>query len=147
MSRMKALVATLATVSLVAAASTLSATPVSAPARSFDLLDDGVFGCRITINAKNDGNSGVTIKLGESRSRNRGSPIWNRWQNESNWVINPTGNVQSNEVDLSLPCSAGDRKYEFEMSKSGSTKVIEFPNHDDFTGATTIGLGNVARHF
>ncbi|MEQ1690396.1 MAG: hypothetical protein ABMA00_03875 [Gemmatimonas sp.] len=147
MFRMKALVATLATVALVAASSTLSAAPVRASAPSFDLLADGVFGCRLTISAKNESNGPVTIKLGESRSKNRGSPIWNRWNRESNWVINPTGNVQSNVVDLDLPCSAGDRRYEFEMSKAGTTKVIEFPANNDFTGDVTIGLGNVARHF
>ena len=152
MIRFRPLAFALAAATLVASAAT--AAPVSsvrssfplASARPFDLLHDGVFGCRITLNAKNEGNSPVTIKLGESKSKVR-LGTWNRWGSESNWAVPADGAVKSNQVELSMPCSAGDRQYEFVMTKSGSEKIVRFPANDDFTGATTIALGNVARHF
>jgi hypothetical protein len=153
MFRLKTLAVALVAVTLISTAATAtpadsvrSSARVLASARPFDLLHDGVFGCRITLNAKNEGNSPVTIKLGESKSKVR-LGTWNRWGSESNWMVPADGAVKSNQVELSMPCSAGDRQYEFTMTKSGSEKIVRFPANDDFTGATTIALGNVARHF
>jgi hypothetical protein len=165
MSRLQPLAVALAAVALMSTASstasaaiaepfgpTRSAAPFRASARLFDVFHDGVFGCRITINARNEGSTNVIIKLSESRSRVKISPspvpgTWNRWSNESDWTVNPGGASESKVVELSMACNPGKRGYEFIVARSGNEKLVKWPADGDFSDDTTIPLGNVARHF
>jgi hypothetical protein len=126
------------------ASSPLVSTP-SARAASFNALNDGVFGCLITFNAKNDGNSPVTIRLGESSAKVR-LGLWNRID-ETIWVVSADGKAKTRQVNLAMPCTAGDRQYKLLMSKLGGEREVFYPSNDEFTGERTIPLGNVARHF
>lgn len=161
MSRLQPFAVALAAVTLCSSASIAMAASVgpvrasSAPrpsASGFEFFNDGIFGCRITLNARNEGSVDVTIKLGESRSRVKPplSPMaapWNRWNNESNWIVNAGGAQKSKVVELAMMCDAGKRGYEFLMARSGNEKVVRWPADGDFDEATSIPLGNVARHF
>jgi hypothetical protein len=156
MFRLKPLAVALAAVTLISTAAAAMPTPVGpvragaassvrVTAHPFDLMNDGVFGCRITINARNDSNTPITIKLGESRSKVR-MGLWNTWNRESNWVVGASS-TESRVVELSMMCDAGARLYQFMLWKSGNEKIIDFPADGDPTSATTISLGNLGRHF
>jgi hypothetical protein len=163
MSRLQPFAVALAAVTLCSSASIATAASVG-PVRTssdprpsasgFELFNDGIFGCRITFNARNESSADVIIKLSESRSRVKvPGPIsvpapWDRWNNEPDWTVNTGGSAESKIVELSMPCNAGDRQYEIMMRRSGSERIVRFPaDNRDYTDQTTIGLGNVGRHF
>ncbi|MCC6245371.1 MAG: hypothetical protein IT353_21195 [Gemmatimonadaceae bacterium] len=123
-----------------------SAVAAPAPTYSFKPFADGIFGCNINITAKNESDKAVVVNLGHSKSKIR-LGLWNTWNNYSDWTVNKGGAQESKVVELSMSCNSGDRTYEFKMSSGGSEKVVKFPANGDFTGATTIGLGNIGRHF
>lgn len=135
---------TMFVVASVIAANTAAAAP--APGTPFTPFNDGVFGCNINITAKNESDKAVVVDLRNSRSKIK-MGLWNTWNNYSDWTVNKGGNQESKVVELSMSCNAGDRTYEFKMSSGGNEKVIKHPANGDFTGATTIALGNVGRHF
>ncbi len=152
MTRTTTLAAALITVGLLAA-STVSAAPApttsTAPAASspFHFFNDGIFGCNITLMATNGSDRDVTVRLKDSKSKIRNG-LWNNWDNDlANWTVNKGGSQESKVVGLSMSCNMGDRTYEFVMMSGGNDRIIKHPANGDFTGATTLQLGNIGRHF
>jgi hypothetical protein len=145
MPRTMRLAAAIAALSLVAA-STLSAAPTPKVPSTFRFFNDGVFGCNLTLVATNSSDKAVVVHLGQSKSKIRNG-LWNKWNDYNDWTVNKGGAQESKVVELSMSCNMGDRTYELEMGSGGSERVIKHPANGDFTGATTLQLGNVGRHF
>ena len=150
MSRTTTFAAAFAALSFLSASS-LSATTAPTPApttpSAFRFFNDGVFGCNITLVATNGSDKDVTVRLKDSKSKIRNG-LWNNWDNDlTNWTVNKGGSQESKVVGLRMSCNMGDRTYEFIMMSGGNDRIIKFPANGDFTGATTLQLGNIGRHF
>jgi hypothetical protein len=108
-------------------------------------LEHTARGCRITINATNNGTRDVVIDLAESESKIQNG-FFSKWRGESAWTVNTGGANESKVVELDQGC-IHLRQYRFLMRSGGNERIVEYPSRNEWEGDEQFSLGNVWRHF